>query len=148
MEYSLYGTDGSMKNPTKNRGGVGEFGGDPIWHCRPVLASLFGFHFIGIVGFSFGMSLFGTISFTFWTVGAKGLIFLGCFGWKRFRWASVNGVVLIRCIPLRGGRSGRSKPSSRRASHSENVVNFMPICSRVGNKNKKKHRVMQETSRG
>ena len=39
----------------------------------------------GVVGFNFGIGLLGTISFTFWTVGANGLDGFTFFGWSRFR---------------------------------------------------------------
>jgi hypothetical protein len=101
-----------------------------------------------VSGFNFGIILFGTISFTFWMVGANGLIAFTGLGWNRFRWASVNGVVLMRGIALRGGQSGSRNPSSRRANHSLNVVFFMPVCSVAAVKNKKEHRVLVEQGRG
>jgi hypothetical protein len=62
-------------------------------------------HFAAVVsGFNFGIILFGTISFTFGTVGAKGLIFFTGFGWNRFRWALVNGVVLTRTTATSSSR--------------------------------------------
>jgi hypothetical protein len=93
------------------------------------------------------MSLFGTISFTFWTVGGNNFGgFIG-FGWSRFRWASVPGVVLILGIPLSGGRAGSKNPSSRRANHSKNVVCFMPVCSRAACVNKKEPALPRQQSR-
>lgn len=76
------------------------------------------------------------------------MIVFTSFGWNRFRWASVNGVVLMRGRLLSGGRLGNKKPSSRWANHSENVVCFMPVCTAAAFKNKKKHRVMVEQGRG
>jgi len=47
--------------------------------------------FNGVIGFDFGISLFGTISFTACTVGLNNLGGFTFFGWSRFRWASVLG---------------------------------------------------------
>jgi hypothetical protein len=99
-------------------------------------------------GFNFGIIVFGTISFTFWTVGANGLIAFTGLGWNRFRWASVNGVVLMRGRLFSGGRLGNKKPSSRWANHSENVVCFMPVFRAEVFKNNKEHRVLVEQGRG
>ena len=94
------------------------------------------------------MSLLGTISFTARTVGGNNFGGFTFLGWSRFRWAFENGVVLIRGIPLSGGRAGNRNPSSRWANHSENVVYFMPIFRAATFKNKKEHWVRVEQGRG
>jgi len=91
----------------------------------------------GIAGLSLATNLFGTISLTLRTVGANGFGFLAGLTCNAFRWASVPGNALMRGIPLSGGRSGNISPSSRRASHSWNVGNFMEVCSRLEATNKK-----------
>jgi hypothetical protein len=103
--------------------------------------------FKGVIGFDFGISLFGTISFTACTVGGNSFGGFTFFGWGRFRWASVFGVVLILDIPLRGGRSGSKNPSSRRASYSENVADFMVVSNRAACVNKKEPALPRERSR-
>lgn len=40
--------------------------------------------------------MFGTISFPFWTLGGNNFGGFTFFGWSRFRWECVPGVVLIR----------------------------------------------------
>lgn len=49
-----------------------------------------------VIGFNFGMRLFGTISFTFWMVGSNGLGGFTGLTWSRFRWLSVPGKALYR----------------------------------------------------
>lgn len=92
------------------------------------------------MGFDFGINLFGTISFTALTVGANGLGFFGGLGCSFFRCVSVVGKVFIRIIPFAGRRSGSNSPSSRRASHSWNVGNFMVVGSRFEATNNKNRR--------
>jgi hypothetical protein len=50
--------------------------------------------------------LLGTISFTARTVGGNNFGGFTFVGWSRLHLASVPGVVVIRGIPLSGGRSG------------------------------------------
>jgi hypothetical protein len=86
-----------------------------------------------------GITLCGTISVTFLIVGANDFGFLIGFGCNRFRCVSVQGSGLIRDIPLSGGLSGNISPSLRLASHSENLMNSMPVFSEGQCKNKKEH---------
>ena len=67
---------------------------------------------------------------------------------SRFRWASVNGVVLIRGSPLSGGWSGSRNPLPRWANHSLNVVYTMPIFRAAAFNNKNKYRVLVEQGPG
>lgn len=83
------------------------------------------------------MSFGGTISATGLMVGANGFGFFTGLACNRLLRALGTGRALMRDMPLSGGRSGNKNPSSCWASHSLNVVYFMPVSSGAAFNNKR-----------